>query len=271
MTVNDQDRPQVPEVDPQRPSAARIYDYFLGGTHNFAADRMAAAAALTAMPDLREVMRANRDFLSRAVSAVAAVGVDQYLDLGSGIPTVGNVHEVARALRPGARVVYVDMEPVAVVHGRQILAADPHADVLHADLTDAQAVLDSPVVRDLIDFGRPVCVLAVAVAHFIPDTELLGRALSRYREALAPGSYLVMSHASGEGDPDHAERARQVYNNTTSPLVLRDRDDFRALLDGWELLDPGVTTGGRWRPDPAQPRLGEVAQNSIIVAVARKP
>lgn len=270
VSVRGSEPETVPEIDPQKPSAARIYDYFLGGTHNFDADRQAAEAAAAVMPDLPAAMRANRDFLQRAVKVVAAAGVDQYLDLGSGIPTEGNVHEIARRGHPHARVVYVDVEPVAVVHSRRLLADDPDAAVLLADLTDAGAVLGSPAVRDLLDLTKPVCALVVAVAHFLPDTERLGRALEMYREALAPGSYLVMSHASGEGDMQQAEQVRRVYNTTTSPLVLRDRDDFRSFFGGWPLIEPGLTVAARWRPDAAQAQVREVAGKSIIVAVARK-
>jgi SAM-dependent methyltransferase len=258
------------EVDPQRPSAARIYDYFLGGTHNFAADRQAAAAALAAMPELPAVMRVNRDFLRRAVTVAAEAGVDQFLDLGSGIPTEGNVHEVARRVRPSARVVYVDIEPVAVVHGRRLLAGDPDAGVLLADLTDAATVLGSEPVRRLIDLDRPVCLLVVAVAHFIPDTELLGRALEQYREALAPGSFLVISHGTGEGDPDRSEQVRLIYNNTTSAMVLRDREEVRALFGGWPLVEPGLTVAAEWRPGPDAAGVDEVAARSFVVAMARR-
>ena len=271
MSVQGSGPEAIPEIDPQRPSAARIYDYFLGGTHNFDADRQAAAAAVAVMPDLPAVMRVNRDFLRRAVEVVAAAGVDQFLDLGSGIPTEGNVHEIARRGHPRARVVYVDVEPVAVVHGRRLLADDREADVLLADLTDTDAVLGSPAVRDLLDLTRPVCVLVVAVAHFLPDTERLGRALERYRDVCVPGSYLVMSHASGEGDMRQAEQVRRVYNTTTSPLVLRDRDDFRGFFGDWQLIEPGLTAAAVWRPDAAQAHVREVAGKSIIVAVARKP
>lgn len=270
------DTPAIPPgIDPQRPSAARVYDFFLGGEHNFAADRAAAAVAVQAMPELPAVMRANRSFLRRAVGWVAARGIRQFLDLGSGIPTVGNVHEVARGYTPQARVVYVDVEPVAVVHGRSILAGDDNAAVLHADLTDADAVLAHPDVRRLIDFGEPMCLLAVAVAHFIPDTEALLRSLDRYRDAAAPGSYLVMSHASAEGDPEKAQQARQVYNRTTSPLVLRDRTEFARLFNGWDLVEPGMVSSGQWQPgggtaDGAGAGSDEVVSRSILVGVARK-
>jgi hypothetical protein len=271
VTIGAHEQPVPLDVDPERPSAARVYDFFLGGTHNFTADRKAAAVAVQAMPELPDVMRTNRLFLRRAVAAVAAAGIDQFLDLGSGIPTVGNVHEVARTIHPAGRVVYVDIEPVAVVHGRTILADDPNADVVHADLTDADAVLAHPSVQRLIDFDRPVCLLAVAVAHFIPDTERLLRALDRYRDAAPSDSYLIMSQASDEGDPQAAERARQVYNKTTSPLVLRSRAEFAHLLHGWDLVEPGLTSSGQWRPDPNDPSISELASRSVLVAVGRKP
>ncbi len=267
MNVRTERSEPIPEVDPQRPSAARIYDFFLGGPHNFAADRQAAEAIRSAMPELPAVMRLNRDFLRRAVEAATAAGISQFLDLGSGIPTEANVHEIARRSRPGARVVYVDVEPVAVVHGRQLLAADPDAEVVLADLTDADSVLGSAGVTQLLDLSQPVCLLAVAVAHFIPDTERLGRALETYREVLAPGSWFVLSHACAEGDRQHAESARQVYNSTTSPMVLRDRDDVLSLFGDWQLVEPGLSSVGRWRsghgPD-------DVIGRSLLVAAARK-
>lgn len=260
-------------IDPQRPSAARVYDFFLGGTHNFAADRAAAAAALQAMPDLPDVMRTNRDFLRRAVRFVANHGIDQYIDLGSGIPTVGNVHEIARSVHPAATVVYVDVDPIAVVHSRSILAGDDRCVVLHGDLIEPDLVLANPEVQRLIDFTRPVCLLLVAVAHFVPDTAALTEALNRYREALAPGSILVLSHASDEGSPAEAEQARQVYNRTTSPLVLRSRPEVAQLLDGWQLIEPGLCSSGEWRPevdDALSPTATSVASRSVLTALGRK-
>jgi hypothetical protein len=261
----------VPEVDPQRPSGARVYDYYLGGTHNFAADRQAAAVALAAMPELPAVLRMGRAFLRRAVATVAGAGLDQFLDLGAGIPAAGSVPEVARAVRPHSRIVSVDLDPVAVVHTRRAAADDPGSVALLADLTDADAVLGAPGVRELLDFDRPVCLLAVAVAHFIPDTERLGRALERYREALAPGSYLVMSHACTEGDSPHAKQILRIYNHTTSPMVMRERDEFRALFGDWTLLEPGVTAAVDWRPTGEDPGVGRSARNEIIAGVAVKP
>jgi hypothetical protein len=153
----------------------------------------------------------------------------------------------------------------------QHVADDPNADVLRADLTEPDLVLNHETVNNLIDFSRPVYLLLVAVAHFLPDTEALIDALARYRDALPAGSYLITSHASYEGSPEEAERARQVYNRTTSPLVLRSRSDFAQLLHGWDLVEPGLTSAGEWRPDPDDPPRSDVSGRSVIVAVARKP
>jgi hypothetical protein len=263
---------EVPtEIDPQRPSGARVYDYYLGGTHHFAADRQAALVALAAMPDLPAVLLAGRAFLRRAVTVAAAAGLDQYLDLGAGIPAPGGVPATARALRPDARIVSVDTDPVAVVHTRREAGDDPLSAVLQADLTDAGLVLGSDAVRGLLDLNRPVCLLAVAVAHFIPDTERLGLALERYREALAPGSHLILSHACAEGDPPHAKQVMRIYNHTTSPMMLREREEIRALFGDWQLLEPGVVQAEQWRPGPGEASHGEVARRSLVVGMAVKP
>jgi hypothetical protein len=261
----------VPEVDPQRPSGARVYDYYLGGTHNFAADRQAAAVALAAMPELPAVLRMGRAFLRRAVVVAAESGIDQFLDLGAGIPAPGSVPEVARRIRPAARIVSVDIDPVAVVHTRRVAAGDPGQAELLADLTDADAVLGAEPVRKLIDVDRPVCLLAVAVAHFLPDTERLGRALERYREALAPGSYLVLSHACPDGDRPHAKQILRIYNHTTSPMILRERDELRAFFGDWPLIDPGFVPAADWRPTGEDREPGPSARGELIAGVAVKP
>ncbi|MGX6603536.1 SAM-dependent methyltransferase [Micromonosporaceae bacterium Da 78-11] len=273
MTVRSESGDVLPEVDPQRPNPARIYDYFLGGTHHFAADREAAAGMLAVMPQLPAISRVSRDFLRRAVITAAAAGIDQFLDLGSGIPTAGNVHEVARRSRPDAHVVYVDLEAVAVVHGRRVLAGDPGADVVLADLTEPDVVLAAPAVRRLLDLSRPVCLLAVGVAHFIPDTERLGRALEQYREVLAPGSWLVVTHACAGVDRQRAETTRRIYTSTTSAFVLRDAEEVRPFFGDWPLLEPGLTTGNRWRPDAQadHPDVDDRVADSVLVGVARKP
>src|SRR5689334_8693366 len=197
-------------ADFERPNVARMYDYFLGGSHNFAVDRKAAAAVLAAVPGIRALARQNRNFLRRAVQYLAHQGVRQFLDLGSGIPTVGNVHEIAQRDAPGSRVVYVDIEPVAVSHSRTLLEDNPDTAVAQLDLRRPDQVLDSPEVRDLLDLTRPVAVLAVAVLHFLPDSDDPAGVLARYRDAVAPGSRLVVSHASLSPERLMEQSAREL-------------------------------------------------------------
>ncbi|OLE23513.1 MAG: hypothetical protein AUG44_22060 [Actinobacteria bacterium 13_1_20CM_3_71_11] len=258
-------------IDPDRPSPARVYDCYLGGTHNFAADRAVAAQAVAAMPQLPEIMRANRAFLRRAVRYIAGEGVDQFLDLGAGIPTEGTVHEVARQVRPDARVVYVDVDPVAVIHSRSILAGDPNTVVVQANLLDSGAILTDPAVTALLDLDRPVGLLMVAVLHFLPDSPALFGALEHYRRALAPGSYLVISHATAESEPVPTAKVSDLYTKVSQPLVPRSRSDLSHLLEGWELVEPGLSQGADWRPDPGDPPPGDVGKLATLAAVARRP
>jgi hypothetical protein len=257
-------------IDPDRPSPARVYDCYLGGTHNFAADRAVAAQAIAVMPRLPEIIRANRSFLRRVVRMVAGDGVDQFLDIGSGIPTEGNVHEIARQVRPRARVVYVDVDPAAVIHSRSILDGDPYSAVLQADLLDAEQILTAPTVTELIDLDQPVCLLMVAVLHFIPESPALHAALVRYREALAPGSYLVISHATAEDAP-LTSRVADLYTKVSSPLVPRGPAELENLLVGWTLVEPGLTHGPDWRPDPDDPPTPNLDGFATLAAVGRKP
>ncbi len=259
-------------IDPDRPSPARVYDCFLGGTHNFAADREVAAQAIAALPELPLIMRLNRAFLRRAVRMAAHAGVDQYLDLGSGIPTEGNVHEVARQVLPAARVAYVDVDPVAVIHSRTILGDDPHSAVVQADMIDADRVLGDPTITGLLDLSRPVAVLMVAVLHFQPDTPELRAALRRYHDALAPGSYVIVSHATDEDRPKDLAQVTDLYNKVSRPLVPRTREQLSDLLAGWELVEPGVVFSSDWRPDPQDgPPPAEAWRYATLVAVGRKP
>ncbi len=247
------DRPSwVPSgVDLNQPSVARVYDYYLGGSHNFAADREFARRVLAAIPELPRVLQENRAFLRRAVRHLVDAGIDQFVDLGSGIPTVGNVHEVARAANPGARVVYVDHDPVAVSHSRAILADDPLTTVVPADLTDPGAVLAHPELRRLIDVGRPVAVLLVAVLHFVADGDLAATVVARLGELLAPGSYVAISHASKDGMAEGATRTESLYNQSVTAMSMRTRDEIVALFGKLSIVDPGVVRVPLWRPDGA--------------------
>jgi S-adenosyl methyltransferase len=239
------------DVDGEKPNIARMYDYFLGGSHNFAADREAAERAAAALPRIRPLLRHNRAFLGRCVRALLAEGVDQFLDLGSGIPTVGNVHQVAQALNPGAKVAYVDFDAVAVAHSRHLLDANPNATAVQADLREPATILDDPGITKLLDFNRPVAVLLVSVLHFVPDGDDPPGIVAAYRDRLAQGSYLAISHAWLEDLPPQAGDVNafsKVYAQTGSPLTYRTREQITALFDGTDLLDPGVVPVPQWRP-----------------------
>lgn len=258
-------------IDPNRPSAARIYDCLLGGTHNFAADRAVAARALELVPELPMIAKVNRAFLRRAVRFAAANGVRQFLDLGSGIPAEGSVHEIARSVHPGARVAYVDLEPTAVLHAQAILGDDPDTVALLGDLQFPDTILTDPRLSELIDFTEPVCFLLMAVLHFVPDGPVLGAALRRYREVAAPGSHLAVSHATSGARREQLDRVADLYNRTGTPVVLRDPLRLAALLDGWDLVEPGIVFAADWRPDPGEEPVGDPACSINLAGVAVKP
>ena len=236
------------DIDLTRPSAARVYDYYLGGAHNFAVDREMAEQAISMWPELPMIMQANRAFLRRAVRFCVDAGVRQFLDLGSGIPTVGNVHEVARQAAPDARVVYVDSDPIAVAYSKNILGSDPLTVAVQADMRRPEQVLDSAEVRSLLNFDEPIAVMMVAVLHFVPDSDDPAAILARYRDATAPGSFLVVSHASQEGQLEKAESHRDLYQRTPTPMTMRSKSEVIDLFAGFDLVDPGVVFLPLWRP-----------------------
>jgi O-methyltransferase involved in polyketide biosynthesis len=250
-----------------------MYDYYLGGSHNFAADRELAEEYMRVLPDMPHIARAQRHVLHRAVRHLAAAGVDQFLDLGSGIPTVCSVHEIARAANPQARTVYVDSDPVAVAHSATLLADVPHAAVIHADLRDPGAILGNPVLTGRFDLTRPVVVLMIAVLHFVPDTDDPTGITAAYRDATAPGSCLAITHATSDYQPELARRAEAVYTRASHQIVYRSRQHILDMMTGYELLEPGLVDLIRWRPDPdaaPDPLGGDVARYSGYVAVGRK-
>jgi S-adenosyl methyltransferase len=239
----------------QKPAtAARIYDYYLGGIHNFPADEEAARVLVTQFPCIPAVARANRAFLCRAVRYLVDAGVRQFLDIGSGIPTAGNVHEIAQAADPGARVVYVDIDPMAVMESLEILDGNESATAVQGDLRDAPAILRHPEVHRLLDFSQPVGLLLVSVLHFVPDDAAAYDAVAQYRAALPSGGYLVLSHASSEAFEHLYQQAsdkQDVYRQQTpTPGTSRTRADVERFFTGLELVDPGVVRLGEWRPDP---------------------
>ncbi|MEV8415141.1 SAM-dependent methyltransferase [Streptomyces niveus] len=243
----------VPQgIDISVPSVSRIYDYYLGGSHNFEVDREAARKAMEFMPGLPKIMQANRAFMRRAVRFAIAEGVTQFLDIGSGIPTFGNVHEVAHAADPDAKVVYVDHDPVAVAHSRAVLEGNENATVVAADLRSPRQILDSPEVRDTIDLDLPVCLLLVSVLHFVEDADKPFAAVAELTDALAPGSLVAVCHAAYAGIPLPQERVAGtvgVYKDIRNPLVMRTEGEIAGFFDGSDLVEPGLVPMGRWRPE----------------------
>jgi SAM-dependent methyltransferase len=250
-----------PGIDAGKANIARVYDYWLGGSHNFRADQDAARSLTALQPNARAISRANRAFLGRAVRFLAReAGVRQFLDIGSGIPTEQNVHEVARAAAPGSRVVYVDNDEVAVAHSRLMLQDDPDAAVIQADLREPGKILADPQTQLLLDFGRPVAVLLVAVLHFVTDADDPARILATLRDALAPGSYLVICHSCRDANPELAPLAERAYSRQVAGQIRpRTREEIRRMFDGFTLVEPGLVWLPEWRPDspedvPENPR-----------------
>ncbi|MEV6164802.1 SAM-dependent methyltransferase [Streptomyces sp. NPDC052052] len=241
-------------IDISVPSVSRMYDFYLGGSHNFEVDREAARKAMEFMPGLPKLMQANRAFMRRAVRYALSEGVTQFLDIGSGIPTFGNVHEVAQATDPEARVAYVDHDPVAVAHSRAVLEGNDRTVIAAADLRNPQDIVKNPVISGLLDLSRPVALLLVAVLHFVEDSDNPHAAVAELSQALAPGSIVVITHASYEGIPTIREEAGGtvgVYRDIRSPLVMRSRDEVARFFEGYEMVDPGLVLMPEWRPDTA--------------------
>ncbi|BEL08571.1 SAM-dependent methyltransferase [Actinoplanes sichuanensis] len=233
-------------IDTSRPSAARVYDYFLGGTHHLPVDRELAGHIEAMTPDIGATMRANREFLQRAVRFLAGAGIRQFLDVGSGIPTSGNVHEIAQAEASGSSVVYVDVDPVAVGHSRAILAGVERTGVVLADARDTGTILAE--AAQLIDFGQPVAVLLAGVLHFVPDEDDPAGLVAALRGVTAPGSYLLISHATADGQPPEVVAAQRLSSRTGTGIVLRSHAEIASWFAGFPLIDPGLVHIPLWRP-----------------------
>ena len=251
-------------VDVDLPSAARVYDYLLGGGHNFAGDRALAEKLLRLLP-ARDMARLNRAFLRRAVLFMANQGIRQFLDLGSGIPTVGNVHEVAQAAHPESRVLYVDYEPVAVAHSELILEGNENASVIQADMRHPDAILNSTETKRLIDFTEPLGLLMVGVVQFIPDGDDPWGLAGRYRDALAQGSHFALSAFTWDNAPDGMAGAVEVFRNSQDPIYPRTREEIVEMFQGFELVEPGVVFTPEWRPE-RQEDVGDNAERSNLYA-----
>jgi len=269
--------PAMPEdIDLTKPSAARAYDYYLGGCHNWKVDRDFGDTVLSRVPAVKDFALENRAFLRRAVTWLAEQGIDQFLDIGSGIPTVGNVHEIAHRVNPRAHTVYVDYEHIAVAHAQQILdTEDPErqrTDVIRADLRDPSSILEHPTTTRLIDFDRPVALLMVAVMHFVAPADGPGEVMSRYRRSLGPGSFLVMSHFTRQGIPEdmrqQADALEELYAGTPNPGYFRNRDEFAALFEELDMVEPGVVWLPDWRPDHHYG--GDPARTMVLAGVGQR-
>jgi hypothetical protein len=260
------------DVDLDRPSIARVYDFFLGGSHNFAADRAMAEKLLALAPDAADIMRANRAFLRRAVRFMVSAGITQFLDIGSGIPTVGNVHEVARQANPDARVVYVDIDPVAYAHSRAMLEGDDKAAIVQADLREPDVILGSPEAERLLDLSQPVGLLIVSVLHFISDDLDPQSAVTRLRDAMPSGSYLAISHAVAASRPgDVIERFGRQYDQTGATAQARTPEQVAEFFGDYALVEPGLVYLPLWRPDSPSEGDDRPEWSVSLAGVGQKP
>ncbi|MFJ9523356.1 SAM-dependent methyltransferase [Kitasatospora sp. NPDC101801] len=260
------------DLRPEVPHPARMYDYYLGGKDNFPADREAAEKVLSLSPLVRISALANRAFLQRAVRTLAAeYGIRQFLDIGTGIPTAGNTHEVAQQVHPDAKVAYLDNDPIVLVHSRALLAGAGvgNATVVQADLRDPAAILDNPEVRKVIDLGEPVALLLFAVLHFIDDADDPWAIVRTLVDALPSGSFLAISHGTGDfSTPEAAAKGPAIYRSATAQLSMRPKAEVLRFFDGLDLLEPGVVTAPTWHPDQAPADTD--ATTGIWAGVARK-
>jgi hypothetical protein len=267
------DRSWVPEdVQPDRPSAARLYDYLLGGYHNFAADRAVADRLVQLFPEVGLAARVNRAFLRRAVTFLVEQGCEQFLDLGSGIPTVGNVHEIAQGLDPSARVVYVDIDSVAVGHSQALLQGNDQAVAIEADARDPTAILEHPDVQGLLDLDAPLAVLMVALLHYVLDDDVAYRLVATVRDRVAAGSYLAIAHSEARVEPEELTEDLTITFHQASQAKDRTFDEVSRFFEGWALVPPGLVRTPLWRPEgPDDLLLDEPQRGLTLAGVAYKP
>ncbi|MCO6010849.1 SAM-dependent methyltransferase [Actinoallomurus purpureus] len=259
-------------VDLSTPNAARMYDYFLGGKDNLAPDRTAAEMVLQIAPQIRIAAQQNRGFLGRAVRYLAEAGVRQFLDIGTGLPTQNNVHEVAHTIAPEAPVVYVDNDPVVLAHGRAILAGSKNVHIVQADLRRPEDILDNPEVRERLDFDRPIAILLVAIVHFLQESDGPEEIVARFRDVLPPGGHLVLSHVCGDALPDAVAPVTEIYRHSSTPIITRSTERIRGFFGDLELVEPGLVNVSAWRPDTVEAkRISEKYPDGYFPAgVARK-
>ncbi|QKW22371.1 SAM-dependent methyltransferase [Kitasatospora sp. NA04385] len=265
---------QTPEIginlDIHRPHSARMYDYYLGGVTNFPADREAAGRALDAFPNARLAAHANRGFMHRSIRALAVLGVDQFLDVGTGIPTSPNLHEIAQRINPAVRAVYADNDPIVLTHAEALLNSTPEGRTAYVqgDVRTPDTILDA--AAEILDLARPVALSMNALLHFIADRPDRSAAdlVAAFTARLAPGSYLAISHFTPDFEPEATARLVEVYRNSGTEAQARTRDEIAALFHGWHVLDPGIVSTPRWRPDADTAAVTD-QQASCYAAIAR--
>jgi SAM-dependent methyltransferase len=252
---------RLARIDTTRPHPARIYDFLLGGKDNFQVDRDAAEKVVAAVPTARAEVTANREFLRRAVAYAAGQGISQFLDIGTGIPTVGPTHEVAQQVNPQARVAYVDNDPIVLAHSRALLTTNDRTLTVQADVREPDTILRHPAVRELLDFEQPIALMFVGLLYFVDDAEDPWSLVARYRDALTPGSHLLLSHII---DTAETRTAAKVYETATSGLSPRGPEQISAMFDGWEVVEPGIVPIHDWRPAG-----GETFASQLLGGVGR--
>ena len=254
-----------PDIDITKPSPARMYDYALGGKDNFEIDRKAVEQVATVLPDFRHLAQVNRLFLQNAVQIMAEAGITQFVDIGTGIPTSPNVHEMARGVHPHAKVVYVDNDPIVMAHNRALRAKVDGVITVQHDARDPDSIIRDPAVRQLIDFDQPVGLLFIAVLHFV-RRDLAADVLMRFRQSVSSGSYIAISTACADGmDPAVVTKVEGVYQNAAAQIVFRTGAQIEQLFEGLELIEPGLTDVTKWRIDEPTPEI------HVTAGVGRKP
>jgi SAM-dependent methyltransferase len=270
-----QESHDVVDLELDRPHSARMYDYFLGGVTNFPADREAAARAIAAFPSALIAARSNRAFMRRSTRHLAQLGIEQFLDIGTGIPTSPNLHEIAQSITPKARIVYTDNDPIVLTHARALLHSHPEGTTayMQADVTDPSTLLAHQVLRSTLDFGRPVALSLNALLHFVTDKHHDAHGIvETLKAALPSGSILVISHATPDFDAEALARITAIYQAAGTPVQARTHDETARFFAGWELLNPGLQPILRWHPDPDEAHLTFTdAEAACYAGIARKP
>ncbi|WP_155059512.1 SAM-dependent methyltransferase [Streptomyces blattellae] len=258
------------EIDTSKPHSARMYDYFLGGKDNYPVDWEAAEKVISFFPNVEEMARVNRDFMHRASRLLAERGIRQFLDIGTGIPTEPNLHQIVQAITPSARVLYADNDPIVLRHAEALLHSTPEGSTayIQADVREPRKILTA--AKELLDFEQPIALSLVALLHLVADEDHPYQIVAELLDSLAAGSYVALSHATGDFDPEAWERVVEVYRKGGTPAQVRSRIEFTRFFEGLELVDPGIELAAHWHPELGKQR-GQSEQIPLYVGVARKP